>query len=45
MSRTTIDVWVGLFVAIGLAAIVFLSLKAGNLLTTSNAPKIGARRT
>ncbi|MDR0770425.1 MAG: MlaD family protein, partial [Burkholderiales bacterium] len=38
MSRTTIDIWVGLFVAIGLGAMVFLSLKAGNLLTTSNAP-------
>jgi phospholipid/cholesterol/gamma-HCH transport system substrate-binding protein len=38
MNRTVIDVWVGIFVAIGLAAMVFLSLKAGNLLTTSNAP-------
>ncbi|MCL2297183.1 MAG: outer membrane lipid asymmetry maintenance protein MlaD [Proteobacteria bacterium] len=38
MSRATIDVWVGIFVAIGLGAMVFLSLKAGNLLTTSNAP-------
>jgi phospholipid/cholesterol/gamma-HCH transport system substrate-binding protein len=34
----TIDVWVGIFVAIGLGAMVFLSLKAGNLLVTSNAP-------
>ncbi|MCL2310566.1 MAG: outer membrane lipid asymmetry maintenance protein MlaD [Proteobacteria bacterium] len=38
MNRTAIDVWVGVFVAIGLGAMVFLSLKAGNLLTTSNAP-------
>ncbi|MDR2017206.1 MAG: outer membrane lipid asymmetry maintenance protein MlaD [Burkholderiales bacterium] len=38
MSRIAIDVWVGIFVAIGLGAMVFLSLKAGNLLTTSNAP-------
>ncbi len=38
MSRTAIDVWVGIFVAIGLGAMVFLSLKAGNLLTVSNAP-------
>ncbi|MCL2872133.1 MAG: outer membrane lipid asymmetry maintenance protein MlaD [Betaproteobacteria bacterium] len=38
MNRATVDVWVGIFVAIGLAAVVFLSLKAGNLLVTSNAP-------
>ncbi|MDR0250972.1 MAG: outer membrane lipid asymmetry maintenance protein MlaD [Burkholderiales bacterium] len=38
MNRTAIDVWVGIFVAIGLGAMVFLSLKAGNLLTASNAP-------
>jgi phospholipid/cholesterol/gamma-HCH transport system substrate-binding protein len=38
MSRAAIDVWVGIFVAIGLGAMVFLSLKAGNLLTASNAP-------
>lgn len=35
MSRSTIDLWVGIFVAIGIAAFVFLSLKAGNL-TSSN---------
>mgnify|MGYP006315713863 FL=1 len=31
MHRKTIDVWVGLFVLLGLAALVFLALKAGNM--------------
>lgn len=31
MNRTIIDLWVGVFVAIGLAALVFLALKVGNL--------------
>ena len=31
MSRSTIDLWVGVFVAIGIAALLFLALKAGNL--------------
>ena len=31
MNRTTIDLWVGIFVAMGLGAIVFLSMKVGNL--------------
>jgi phospholipid/cholesterol/gamma-HCH transport system substrate-binding protein len=31
MNRSAIDLWVGIFVAIGLAAIVFLALKVGNL--------------
>lgn len=30
MNRTTMDLWVGVFVAIGVAALMFLSLKAGN---------------
>ena len=38
MQRSKIDVWVGLFVLIGAGAIVFLALKAGNLLTLSFAP-------
>jgi len=38
MNRSTIDLWVGIFVAIGLAAIIFLSLRVGNLLTATNAP-------
>ncbi|MEO8132657.1 MAG: outer membrane lipid asymmetry maintenance protein MlaD [Betaproteobacteria bacterium] len=33
MNRTTIDLWVGIFVAMGLGAIVFLSMKVGNLAT------------
>lgn len=36
MNRSTIDLWVGIFVALGLGAILFLSLKVGNLLTTTN---------
>lgn len=31
MTRTTIDLWVGFFVALGLAALLFLALKVGNL--------------
>jgi phospholipid/cholesterol/gamma-HCH transport system substrate-binding protein len=33
MNRAAIDLWVGVFVAIGLGAILFLALKVGNLLT------------
>ena len=36
MNRSTLDLWVGIFVTIGIAAIIFLSLKVGNLLTVSN---------
>lgn len=35
MERSKNDVWVGLFVVIGLAAILFLALKAANLLNLS----------
>lgn len=35
MQRSKIDVWVGLFVLLGGAAIVFLALQAANLLTLS----------
>jgi len=38
MNRTAIDLWVGIFVAIGLAAIVFFALKVGNLASFSTAP-------
>jgi phospholipid/cholesterol/gamma-HCH transport system substrate-binding protein len=38
MNRATIDLWVGLFVAIGLGAILFLALKVGNLLTLDRTP-------
>lgn len=30
MSRTTLDLWVGIFVAIGFAALVFLAMQVGN---------------
>jgi phospholipid/cholesterol/gamma-HCH transport system substrate-binding protein len=35
MHRKTIDVWVGLFVLLGLLALLFLALKAGNMSTMS----------
>ncbi|MDE2402414.1 MAG: outer membrane lipid asymmetry maintenance protein MlaD [Burkholderiales bacterium] len=38
MQRSKNDVWVGLFVLVGAAAILFLALKAGNLLTLSFDP-------
>jgi phospholipid/cholesterol/gamma-HCH transport system substrate-binding protein len=31
LNRSTIDLWVGIFVVIGIGAIVFLALKVGNL--------------
>ena len=33
MNRSSIDLWVGIFVALGLGAIVFLSMKVGNLVS------------
>ncbi|HQU48767.1 MAG TPA: outer membrane lipid asymmetry maintenance protein MlaD [Casimicrobiaceae bacterium] len=36
MNRSTIDLWVGIFVLLGLGAILFLSLKVGNLLQTNS---------
>ena len=33
MQRSRHDIWVGLFVLLGAAAIVFMALKAANLLT------------
>ena len=38
MNRSTLDLWVGIFVTIGLGAILFLALKVGNLTSFSNAP-------
>jgi phospholipid/cholesterol/gamma-HCH transport system substrate-binding protein len=38
VNRNTIDLWVGIFVAIGIAAILFLALKVGNLVTFGNTP-------
>jgi phospholipid/cholesterol/gamma-HCH transport system substrate-binding protein len=35
MEKTTIDLWVGIFVALGVAALLGLAMKVGNL-TTSN---------
>ena len=35
MSRSTIDLWVGIFVAMGLGALLFLALKVGNLASFS----------
>lgn len=31
MQRKSVDVWVGLFVVLGVAALMFLALKAGNM--------------
>ena len=31
MDRSMIDLWVGLFVAVGISALLFLALKAGNV--------------
>jgi phospholipid/cholesterol/gamma-HCH transport system substrate-binding protein len=38
MNRSAIDLWVGIFVAIGLGAIAFLAFKVGNLVTLDSAP-------
>src|SRR5512137_2403981 len=38
MTRTTLDLWVGIFVTIGIGAILFLALKVGNLVTFGSVP-------
>src|SRR5437867_13137688 len=38
MSRSTLDLWVGIFVTIGIGAILFLSLKVGNLTSFGSEP-------
>ncbi|HEY4139002.1 MAG TPA: MlaD family protein, partial [Casimicrobiaceae bacterium] len=38
MDRATIDFWVGLFVVIGIGAIVFLALRVGNLTSLQRTP-------
>lgn len=38
MNRATMDLWVGIFVTIGIGAIVFLALKVGNLTTLDAKP-------
>jgi phospholipid/cholesterol/gamma-HCH transport system substrate-binding protein len=37
VNRSAIDLWVGIFVAVGFGAILFLALKVGNLLTLDRA--------
>ena len=37
MQRATMDLWVGLFVLAGIAAVLFLALKVGNMGTYSSA--------
>jgi phospholipid/cholesterol/gamma-HCH transport system substrate-binding protein len=38
MNRSTIDLWVGIFVMMGIGAILFLALKVGNLVSVGAAP-------
>lgn len=38
MSRTTLDLWVGFFVALGFAALVFLAVKVGSYSDLSGNP-------
>jgi phospholipid/cholesterol/gamma-HCH transport system substrate-binding protein len=38
MNRSTLDLWVGLFVALGIGAIIFLALRVGNLMSFGTAP-------
>src|SRR5689334_20690484 len=38
MRRSTLDLWVGVFVTIGILAILFLALKVGNLASVGSAP-------
>ncbi|HJU24369.1 MAG TPA: outer membrane lipid asymmetry maintenance protein MlaD [Casimicrobiaceae bacterium] len=38
MNRSTLDLWVGIFVMLGIAGLLFLALKVGNLTSVSSAP-------
>lgn len=38
MSRATLDLWVGIFVTVGIGAILFLALKVGNLVSFGSVP-------
>jgi phospholipid/cholesterol/gamma-HCH transport system substrate-binding protein len=38
VNRATLDLWVGIFVTIGIAAVVFLALRVGNLTTFNSTP-------
>ena len=45
MNRSTIDLWVGIFVVLGIGALLFLALKVGNLasFSTSETYSVQAR--
>jgi len=45
MNRSTIDLWVGIFVVVGVSALLFLSLKVANLasFSTSDAYQVNAK--
>ena len=45
MSRSTIDLWVGIFVVAGIGGLLFLALKVGNLtsLSSSEAYRVDAK--
>src|SRR3954463_5802271 len=45
MNRSTIDLWVGIFVVAGIGALLFLALKVGNLasFSTSQAYQVQAK--
>ena len=38
MNRSTVDLWVGIFVMMGIGAILFLALKVGNLVSFGSTP-------
>ena len=38
LSRSTLDLWVGTFVAIGIGAVLFLALKVGNQVSFGSVP-------
>ena len=38
LNRSALDLWVGVFVAVGIAAILFLALKVGNLVNFGSVP-------
>ena len=38
LNRSALDLWVGVFVALGIGAILFLALKVGNLISFASAP-------
>jgi phospholipid/cholesterol/gamma-HCH transport system substrate-binding protein len=38
MTRATLDLWVGIFVTLGIGAVLFLALKVGNLTAFNAAP-------